>query len=126
MKYLYIDRYVGNRRSNRDDEFVGNGEIEREGGRGRSVVRSCTRGGRDFASGKTKDPVVCAYIERRAPVGKGGSRTPSKGSPTFLIKSTLAKRVAPAVALRAVENSCLRGAVRLNNCIDACNITGGY
>lgn len=31
VKYLYTDRYVGNRRSNRDDEFVGNGEI----GRGR-------------------------------------------------------------------------------------------
>lgn len=29
MKYLYTDRYVGNRRSNRDDEFVGNGETER-------------------------------------------------------------------------------------------------
>lgn len=73
--------------------------------------------------------MVCAYIQRRAAVGKGGSRTPSKGSPTFLIKSTLAeppKRVAPAAALRAVENSCLRGAVRLNNYIDACNITGGY
>lgn len=72
---------------------------------------------------------MCVCVQRRAPVGKGGSRTPSKGSPTFLIKSTLAeppKRVAPAVALRAVENSCLRGAVRLNNCIDACNITGGY
>lgn len=38
MKYLYTDRYVGNR-SNRDDEFVGNGETER--GRERGVVRWC-------------------------------------------------------------------------------------
>lgn len=115
MKYLYTDRYVGNRRSNRVDEFVGNGETERE----REVEILLEKEGK-----KEKERSGgCVYTQG----GKGGSRTPSKGSPTFLIKSTLAeppKRVAPA--LRAVENSCLRGAVRQNNCIDACNITGGY
>lgn len=60
MKYLYTDRYVGNRRSNRVDEFVGNGERER----GRDFVRK----GRE--KGKRKDPVV-VYIHREERVAPG-------------------------------------------------------
>lgn len=94
-------------------------------------MRSSTPGDRDFASGKTKDPLVCIYTGVHI-VRKGWFPDPFKGlsDVSDKIHPSRPERVAPSVAY-AVENSCLRGAarrgaVRLNNCIDACNITGGY
>lgn len=115
----------------RVDEFVGNGETEkaRDGGgereRDGSVVRSSTPRGRDFASGKTKEPPVCIYtgVYREERVTLAPFKGLSDG--TDKIHPSRAERVDPTVAY-AVENSCLRGAVQLNNCIDACNIAGGY
>lgn len=66
----------------RVDEFVGK---RRGGGVGAkascSGVRSSTPGGRDFASGKTKDYrlLLCIYTQPRATPGKGWLRTPFKG-----------------------------------------------
>lgn len=70
MKYLYTDRYVGNRRSNRVDEFVGNGEIERE--REEEVGRDFVRKGREKGKGRIR--WLCIYTGR-----KGWLPDPFKG-----------------------------------------------